>query len=111
VYTIRSGHVSAPDPRLGPDSGPGVLLSWNPGTPLWAVRTPYGGVRIPFQGVRSIHMGVLDQTWRSGLYIQGSGSFPWGSGLTVDAWEYITFSGHVAAPDMPMWWGQALLWT
>jgi hypothetical protein len=32
-----------------------------------------------------------------------------GSGLTVDALEYITFSGHVAAPDPPMWWGQALL--
>jgi hypothetical protein len=35
--------------------------------------------------------------------------FPMGSGLTVDALEYITFSGHVAAPDTPMWWGQALL--
>jgi hypothetical protein len=34
---------------------------------------------------------------------------PMGSGLTVDALEYITFSGHVAAPDPPMWWGQALL--
>jgi hypothetical protein len=50
-------------------------------------------------------------TWRSGLYIQGSGTFPWGSKLTVDALEYITFSGHVAAPGPPMWWGQALLWT
>jgi hypothetical protein len=65
----------------------------------------------PIPGVRSVHMGVLDQTWRSGLYIQGSSSFPWGSGLTVDAWAYITFSGNVAAPDLPMWWGQALLWT
>jgi hypothetical protein len=32
-----------------------------------------------------------------------------GFGLIVDALEYITFSGHVAAPDPPMWWGQALL--
>jgi hypothetical protein len=47
-------------------------------------------------GVRFIHVGVLDQTWRSGLYIQGSGTFPWRSGLTVDVLEYITFSGHVA---------------
>jgi hypothetical protein len=54
---------------------------------------------------------VLDQPWRSGLYIQGSGTLPWGSGLTVEALGYITFSGHVAAPDPPMWWGQALLWT
>jgi hypothetical protein len=37
--------------------------------------------------------------------------FPMGSGLTVDALEYITFSGHVAAPDPPMWWGQTLLLT
>jgi hypothetical protein len=62
-------------------------------------------------GVRSVHVGVLDQTWRSGLYIQGSGTFPWGSRLTVDVLEYITFSGHMAAPDPPMWWGQALLLT
>jgi hypothetical protein len=39
----------------------------------------------------------------------GSDTLPWGSGLTIDALEYITFSGHVAAPDSPMWWGQALL--
>jgi hypothetical protein len=51
----------------------------------------------------------MDQTWRSGLYIQGSGTFPWRSRLTVDVLEYITFFGHVAALDPPMWWGQALL--
>jgi hypothetical protein len=54
-------------------------------------------------------MGVLDQTWRSRLYIQGADTFPCGSGLIVDVLEYITFSGHVAAPDPPMWWGQTLL--
>jgi hypothetical protein len=70
-----------------------------------------GGGLDPIPGVRSIHAGVLDQTWRSGLYIQGSDTFPWGYGLTVDALEYNTFSGHVAAPDLPMWWGQALLRT
>jgi hypothetical protein len=63
----------------------------------------------PIPGVRSVHVGVLDQSWRSGLYIQGSGTFPWGSGLTVDSFEYITSSGHVAASDLPLWWGQALL--
>ena len=70
---------------------------------------PIRGGPDPILGVRSVHVGVLDQTWRSGLYIQGSGTFPWRSGLTVDVLEYITFSGHVAAPDPPMWWGQALL--
>jgi hypothetical protein len=48
-------------------------------------------------------------TWRSGLYIPGSDTFPWGSGLTVDALEYITFSGHVAALEPSTWWGQVLL--
>jgi hypothetical protein len=53
--------------------------------------------------------GGPEPTWRSGLYIQGSSTFPWGSGLTVDALQYITFFGHVAAPEPPMWWGQVLL--
>jgi hypothetical protein len=72
-------------------------------------RTPYRGGPDPIPGVRSIHVGVLDQIWRPGLYIQGSDTFPWRFGLTIDVLEYITFSGPVAAPDPPMWWGQALL--
>jgi hypothetical protein len=52
---------------------------------------------------------VLDQTWRPVPYIQGSDTFPWGFGLTGDALEYVTFYGHVATPDPPMWWGQVLL--
>jgi hypothetical protein len=47
-------------------------------------------------------------TWRSGLYILGSGTFPWGPD-SADALQYITFSGHVAAPEPPTWWGQVLL--
>jgi hypothetical protein len=70
--------------------------------PIWGGSgSPY-----PIIGVRSIHVGVLDQLGGSRLYIQGSDTFPWGSGLTVDALEYTTFSGHVAAPTL---WGQALL--
>jgi hypothetical protein len=42
---------------------------------------------------------VLDLTRRPGLYIQGSGTFLWGSELTVDTLEYIIFSGHMAAPE------------
>jgi hypothetical protein len=65
----------------------------------------------PILGVRLAHVEVLDQSWRSRLYIQRSGALPCGPGLTVEALGSITFSGHVAAPDPPMWWGQALLWT
>jgi hypothetical protein len=43
------------------------------------------------------------------MYIQGSGTSPWRSEPTIDVLEYITFSGHVAAPDPPMWWGQTVL--
>jgi hypothetical protein len=68
-----------------------------------------GGSLDPILGVRFAHVEALGQTWRPGPYIQGSDTLPWWSGLTVDALEYITFSGHVAAPDSPMWWGQALL--
>jgi hypothetical protein len=54
-------------------------------------------------------MEVLDLTRRPGLYIQGSSTFPWGSGLIVHTLEYIIFSGHVAAPEPSMWWGRVLL--
>jgi hypothetical protein len=52
---------------------------------------------------------VLDLTRRPGLYIQGCGTFPWGSGLTIDTLEYIIFSGHVAALEPSTWWGRVLL--
>jgi hypothetical protein len=54
-------------------------------------------------GVRLAPMEVLDLTRRSGLHIQGSGTFPWGSEPTVDTLEYIVFSGHVAAPEPSTW--------
>jgi hypothetical protein len=69
---------------------------------------PIQGGPDPIPGVRFAHVEVLDQTWRPVPYIQGSDTFPWGSGLTGDALKYVTFSGHVAAPDPPMWWGLLL---
>jgi hypothetical protein len=54
---------------------------------------------------------VLDLTRRSGLYIQGFGTLPWGSGPTVDTLGYIVFSGHVAAPEPSTWWGRVLFTT
>jgi hypothetical protein len=38
----------------------------------------------------------------------GSGTFPWGSGLTIAALEYIVSSGHVVAPESPTWRGRVL---
>jgi hypothetical protein len=47
---------------------------------------------------------VLDLT-------RGFGTFPWGSGPTVDTLEDIVFSGHVAALEPSTWWGRALFTT
>jgi hypothetical protein len=114
VYADRSGpgHVSAPDPRLSLIPGPSMFCprSLGPHCGRSGPHTGGGGSRSHSKGPACTR-GVLDQPWRSGLYIPWSDALPWGSGLTVDALEYITFSGHVTAPDPPMWRGQALLWT
>jgi hypothetical protein len=72
---------------------------------------PIQGGPDPIPGVRSVHVGVLDQTSRSGLYIQGSDTFPWGSRLTVDALEYITFSGHMVAQSSHPRLGRVMAWS
>jgi hypothetical protein len=100
--------VSAPDPRLA------LIKAWVFSVPKSrdpAVSDPDPTQRgpDPILGVRFAPVEVLDLTRRSGLYIQGSDTFPWGSGLTVDTLEYIIFSGHVAAPEPSMWWGRVLL--
>jgi hypothetical protein len=82
-----------------------VLEPWDPNVsgpdPIWGSGSHSRG---------PVHTrGGPGPTWRSRLYIQGSDTFPWGSGLTIDAWEYITLSGHVAAPEPPTWWGLVLL--
>jgi hypothetical protein len=108
AYTIRSGHVSAPDPCLA------LIKAWAfcvPESRDPAVSGPDPTQRgsEPILGVRFVPVEVLDFTRRPGLYIQGSGTSPWGSGLTVDTLEYIIFCGHVAAPEPSTWWGRALL--
>jgi hypothetical protein len=34
--------------------------------------------------------------------------FPMGFGSTDDIMAYVTFSGHMAAPESPTWWDRAL---
>jgi hypothetical protein len=65
----------------------------------------------PILGVRFAPVEVPDLSRRSGLHIQGSGTLPWGSGLTVDILEYIILSSHVATPELSTWWGRVLFTT
>jgi hypothetical protein len=110
AYTAWSGHVSAPDPRLAlikagvffvPESRDPAVSGSDP--------TQRGPGLIP--GVRFMPVEVLDLTRRSDPYIQGSGTFPWGSGPTVDTLEDIVFSGHVVAPEPSTCWGRSLFTT
>jgi hypothetical protein len=87
AYTIRSGHVSAPDPRLA------LIKAWVfsvPGSWDLAVSGPDPTQRgpNPILGVRFAPVEVLDLTRRPGLYIQGSSTSTWGSGPAGDAPEY-----------------------
>jgi hypothetical protein len=107
AYTVWSEHVSAPDPRLA------LIKAWVffvPKSRDPAVSGPDPTQRglEPILGVRFAPVEVLDLTWRSDLYTQGSGTFPWGSGPTVDTLEYIIFSGHMAALELSTWWGRSL---
>jgi hypothetical protein len=62
----------------------------------------------PVPGVQFVPVEVMNLARRSGLCIQGSSTFPWGSGPTVATLEYIVSTGHVAAPEPPTWRGRVL---
>jgi hypothetical protein len=102
--------VSAPDPRLA------LIKAWvffvsESRDPAVSGPDPIQRGPGPVPGVRFAPVEVLDLARRSGLYIQGSGTFSWGSGPTVDTLEYIVFSGHVVAPEPSTWWGRVLFTT
>jgi hypothetical protein len=63
----------------------------------------------PALGGPGTPMEVMDLARRSGPYVQGSGTFPWGSGPSVDILEYIVLSSHVAALELSTWWGSGVV--
>jgi hypothetical protein len=82
-HQTRSGHMSVPDPRLGPVQGPGMFCPGTLGPPVGGPdpirgggsgshsRGPtctHGGPG-PTLGVQTIYRGVQDQPWGSKLYI------------------------------------------
>jgi hypothetical protein len=97
TLSVTSGHVSALEPRLA------LIKAWVLFVPESRDPTESGPDPTqrgpgPVPGVRSVPAEVLYPARRSGLYMQVSGIFPWGSGPTVDTLECINFSSHVAAP-------------
>jgi hypothetical protein len=110
AYVVWSGHVSAPDPRLA------LIKVWvffvsESRDPAVSGSDPTQRGSRPILGVRLVPMEVLDLARRSGPYMQGFGTFPWGSEPTVDILEDIAFSGHVTASEPSTWWGRMLLTT
>jgi hypothetical protein len=95
AYTVRSGHVSAPDPRLA------LIKAWVFSVPESrdpAVSGPDPTHRgpEPIPGVRFVPVEVLDLTRRPGLYIQGSDTFscgpdslfiPWSISSSLSTWR------------------------
>ena len=110
AYVVWSGHVSAPDPRLALIKVWVFFVSesWDPSVSGMdpAQRGPG-----PVPGVRSAPVEVLDLTRGVRSAYTGSGTFPWGSGPTVDTLEGIVFSSHVAALEPSTWWGRVLFTT
>jgi hypothetical protein len=107
---VWSRHVSAPDPRLALIKA-WVFLVSESRDPALSGSDPTQRGPGPVLGVRFVPVEVLDPAPRSGPCMQGSGTFPWGSGPTIDTLEDIVFSGHVAALELSTWWGRMLLAT
>jgi hypothetical protein len=110
AYMVWSGHVSAPDPHLA------LIKAWvffvsESRDPAVSGPDPTQRGPGPAPGVRFVPVEVLDLARKSGPYMQGSGTFPWGSGPTVDTLEDIVFFCHVAALEPSPWWGRVLFTT
>jgi hypothetical protein len=87
---VWSGHVSAPDPRVA------LIKAWVFFVPesrdhAESGPNPIKGGWGPVLGVRSVPAEVLDPTWRSGPYMQGSDTFPWGSDPSLIPWSVSSF--------------------
>jgi hypothetical protein len=101
--------VLAPDPRLT------LIKAWvffipESRDPAKSGPDPTQRGPGPVPGVRFVSAEALDPAGRSGPHMQGSVTFPWGFGPTVDTLEDIAFSGHVAGPE-PSTWGSRVMFS
>ena len=97
---VRTRVSSGPLPGL--NQGLGILLLGISG-PYWEWSGPLLRGPGPVPGVWIALVEVLNPARKSGLCIQGSSPFLWGSGPTVATLEYIVFPGHAVAlePSTP----------
>jgi hypothetical protein len=90
-HQTRSGHVSVPDPRLGPVQGSSAFCPGTLGPPCGRPGPHTGGSGShsrgpactrggpgPTLGVWIVYPGVQDQPWGSRLYIRGSSALSGG---------------------------------
>jgi hypothetical protein len=110
AHAVWFGHVSAPDPRLALIKA-WVFLVLESRDPAVVGPNPIQRGPGPVLGIRFVPAEVLDPALRSGPCMQGSGTFPWGSGPTIDILEDNVFSGHKATLEPSTWWGRVLFTT
>jgi hypothetical protein len=88
AYPVWSGHVSAPDPCLALIKAC-VFFVPESRDPAESSPDPTQRGLGPVPGVRSIPAEVPDLARRSGTYMQGSDTFPWGSGPPLIPWRIL----------------------
>jgi hypothetical protein len=136
-HQTRSGHVSVPDPRLGPVQGSSAFCPGTLGPPCGRPGPHTGGSGShsrgpactrggpgPTLGVWIVYPGVQDQPWGSRLYIRGSSAlsggvrtYCWCLGVYHLLWTrggsglaHVVESGRCCGPRIATWdWGESWL--
>jgi hypothetical protein len=89
AHAVWSGHVSAPDHRLALIKAWVFLVSESRDPTMSGPDPIQRGLR-PVPRVWLAPVEVLDHTRGSGLYMQGSGAFPWGPDPLLTPWRILS---------------------
>jgi hypothetical protein len=95
AYVVWSRHVSAPDPRLALIKAWVFFVSESWDSAMSGPDPTQRGPG-PVPGIRFVPEEVLDLARRSGPYIQGSGTSPWGSDPLLIPWRMLS--------SLATWW-------
>jgi hypothetical protein len=86
AYVVWSGHVSAPEPRLTLSKAWEFFVPESGDLAVSGLHPAQGGSGACPRGPGT-PVEVLDLTRRSGPYVQGSGTFPWGPDPLLISWS------------------------